>query len=187
MRNRIIILLGILLIAIVLLNTGATQKQNADSDSNQLNMHGVPPYYQYNHYPIPIDYYQEIMNFSVGFNRIKIKYYMGISDEYPDARNQGLSFSSRLQRENGEIISITLDEIDYFPGRYVDTDNRQCFYYSLPSEIVMPIFLIIQSQSDYYFNAEEFEGEESLLFGSPMDIGIKNHIMLSIEPSDKIL
>ena len=138
------------------------------------------PYY---HYPITSEYFQDVLGSIEPFSLILIKYNTYGSPEYPDVVMQRLAVLSNLEPdfENEIFLDRTLSSIIQYDS-YLHDWNNDVFYKfnELPVILVQPIYNLIQLQEDYYFNAAEYEGEESLYIDSPLELGHKNMIELTI-------
>lgn len=134
------------------------------------------------HYPITPEYYQSFMNSEIEFSAFDLYYSVYDWDEHPNPRKQFLRICSYpFDRANNIHLDHTLSDIAFYNwSTYSDLDINQEFKYDLPAELVLPMLMEIQEDGDYFLNAEEYEGEESLEFYSFADWKPVNYISLML-------
>lgn len=133
--------------------------------------------------PITEEYFDDFMESTLQFSLVWFEYCMSYDENNPNARNQAFHLDIPM-----EIDSITdlirnraLSDINQYESFYKDRDINQRFNCILPPNIILPIFQTMQSQSDYYFNAEEYGGEEILDIALPRAFGHVNYITFTIQ------
>ncbi len=110
---------------------------------------------------------------------------MGSDPDHPDARRQYFRIHSpaELDIQNGIALGSLLSNIPNCAAYYDDLDSNDSFMLDLSDVLITPIFYLMQ-QDDYYFNAEEYGGEEMLDMAIEYSFGHWNYIALRIEPPD---
>jgi len=155
------------------------------SDSSSDTTLDIPPVIT--HYPITQEYFQGLIDLEEEFSSIELVYYMRKDTAHPDARQQKLVLFSRFIRDHeGNILNLNLSTVETYHTFYRDNDEQQTYIFDIPSELVIPMFHLIQQNGDYLFNAEEFNGEESLVYAYFHELGITNNVRLEIKPPDRI-
>ena len=141
------------------------------------------------HNPITSEFYNQFMNSEVEFTKIEIRYSMGQAPGYGHLRDQRLFMESNTDiTDDMYWVNMTLTDLEFFIAHYSDWDVTPHFYhagYTIEDDM-LPIFQLVQANLDYYCNAEEYNGEESIEFINPWEMGIefKNYVMLSFYPPD---
>lgn len=139
------------------------------------------------HFPVTAEYFQQFMNGEAEFSWIKIYYNIGLSPYCDDLPELSMVLESNYDfTDEMYWVDMTLNELEFFIGDLYDTDQKfYCAGYTI-DENIMPIFEIIQNDLNYYCNAEEYNGEDSVEFINPWEMGIefKNYIQITFYPPD---
>jgi hypothetical protein len=115
---------------------------------------------------------------------------MGIDEEHMDVPYKGLAIDMQPDFTPNEenFLSKVLSEIQQYDVSYTyyDYNSRtyQSFGCELPSNLIIPIFQLIQ-QEDYYFNGDEFNGAESREIAQDIMFGHINFISMHIQQPDQ--
>ena len=132
------------------------------------------------HYPFTQEYFEGFMDSEEEFTMIYFNYFMRSNSSHPDARWQRLDVEARYRYNGGTLLNFPLSEIDEFYSYYIDIDINQSYEHKIPSNLVIPMFQVILDNGNYFFNAEEFNGEETLEYGSITELGLQNRIIMQI-------
>ncbi len=135
--------------------------------------------------PITQEYFVDFMESTLQFSLLRFEYSMSYDEDNPNARKQVFQLKIPMEIDNSTdlIRNRVLSEIIHYEAYYKDKDGdlAQRFKCLLPSNIILPIFQTMQSQGGYYFNAEEYGGEESLDIALPRAFGHVNYITMTIQ------
>ena len=136
--------------------------------------------------PLTVDYYQDFLNSIVEFPRIYLNYGTGIDEEHLYEITQVLGINTyAVNLDEIFFANLTLDDIDIFEAYYGDNEWHS-FKFDLNKTLLMPLFDLFLAQPDYFFNGNEYGGEENLLIGVGSDFGHRNFITLRIYLPDQI-
>jgi hypothetical protein len=133
--------------------------------------------------PITQEYFDDFMESTLSFSQFRLTYFMSANEEHPDAREQFFTIHSPIKMDNSTfaLINQILSEITMYESHYIDLDTDASYDYELSTNLVSPIFQIMQTQGVYYFNAEEFAGEPSRVIGIESSFGHINYISMTFE------
>ena len=161
---------------------------NPSSSNAKADGYPPPPIYPDTFYPITGEYYEGFMNAEIETTWIEIVYWMGTSPECREVRDQHIILRSNYDFDDDLYwINMTINEVEFFIADYSDGDINQDYCAGFSMDELMPFFLLVDQNPDYFFNAEEYGEEESLEFTNPWDMGwdFKNSIMLSFYAPDR--
>ncbi|MGY5877380.1 MAG: hypothetical protein RTU30_16630 [Candidatus Thorarchaeota archaeon] len=136
------------------------------------------------HYPLTSTYYQDFMDSTIQFSKFKMLYNMDIDSEHQDAKIQRLVIAVRQDLVDDTISDFELLNVESFYSYYTE-DMYSTYEYDLPRSLVIPMLQLIQQNWDYYFDAEEYGGEESLEIYSGRQFGHRNFIEVDIYPPNR--
>jgi len=133
--------------------------------------------------PITQEYFDEFMESTLQFSIVYFEYCMSYDENNPNARKQVFRLNTPMEIDTSTnlIRNRVLSDIIHSEAYYKDRDLSQAFRCDLSNNQVLKILQTMQSQGDYYFNAEEYGGEESLDIAMPRAFGHVNYITMTIE------
>lgn len=179
---------ALIILLVCFIGCANSQSKTEDKESTALDetisCEAQPPV-PFTHYPLTSDYLQGFMDSTIEFTQFYLIYDMNIDMNHHDIRKQRLTIMIRQNLEERTYLNMSLSNIESFYSYYTDKDIRQNFEYNIPENLITPILQMIQQQGDYYFNAEEYGGDESLEYYFGRQLGHVNHIALDIYPADR--
>ncbi|MCD6217538.1 hypothetical protein J7L05_06730 [bacterium] len=133
--------------------------------------------------PITQEYFDEFIESTLQFSLLRFEYSMSYDENNPNARKQVFQLKIPMDIDNSTYLirNRVLSDIINYKAYYKDRNLAQRFKCLFPSNTILPIFQTIQSQGDYYFNAGEYGGEESLDIALPRAFGHVNYITMTIQ------
>lgn len=141
----------------------------------------------YTREPMTSEYFNNFLDSTESFSDIGFVYMLGYDPEFPNEPQKWIRISIDVKTgiDENYLLNQSLQEIEVFNGIYYDGIEWKSYKCSLSQENVMPIFHFIQGNADFYFNAVEYNGEESLDYALERSFGHEDYISMSIFQPDQ--
>ena len=135
--------------------------------------------------PLTAEYFQSFLASEIDFSMMYFDYNVGIDAEHLYEISEGLAINTHaLYLDHVYFNNQNLNSIQDFYAFYGDNDWNS-FECDLDKTLVMPLFDLFLEQPEYFFNGDEYGGEESLKIGTGISFGNRNYVILEIYQPDK--
>jgi len=134
-------------------------------------------------YPITSNYFNDFMNSTEQFSQFRFRYTISPVSQKSNSWEYVFIIQSPtdLDPNTDLLVNKTLNTINSYSANYDINSTSESYMLDIGSALIMPMLQIIQSQSSYYFNSEEYNGREYRRIIVEEDFGHENYISMTIE------